>query len=373
MSAGPRNPSVLRRVIAVWPRHTDESYPRSRVCHPPSRAVEMRRTFSKRAPTAHPTATFDTPQNSSPVDLLNDIDVRVLGSLVEKELTTPEYYPLSLNALVNACNQTSNRDPVVKYDEPTVKSAVDRLRKYSLVRSIQRADARVMKYLHLMRDAMSLEPPELAAMGVLMLRGPQTVGEIRTRSGRLFDFPSLEEVEATLNTLMTRPEPLVARLPRQSGQKEARFSHLLGGGAPVQSIAPTRTLRDLAILLDDRPGALADMGDALGRAGVSIEGGGAWVVDGVGVAHFLFSDAAAARQALDSAGIQVLAEREVVVQRLRQGEPGRLGKLTRRMAEAGVNIEALYSDHDHQLILVVDDIDKARAVSDAWARVPAHG
>jgi uncharacterized protein len=308
------------------------------------------------------------------VNPLNDIDVRVLGSLVEKDLTTPEYYPLSLNALVNACNQTSNRDPVVKYDEPTVKSAVDRLRKYSLVRSIQRADARVMKYMHLMRDAMSLEPPELAAMCVLMLRGPQTVGEIRTRSGRLFDFPSLEEVEATLDTLMTRAEPLVARLPRQPGQKEARFSQLLGGGAPaVAAAAPVHTMRDLSILLDDRPGALADMGDALGRAGVSIEGGGAWVVDGVGVAHFLFNDGAAARRALDSAGIEVLAEREVVVQRLRQGEPGQLGKLTRRMAEAGVNIEVLYSDHDHQLVLVVDDVEKARTVSDAWAREPAHG
>ena len=308
------------------------------------------------------------------VNPLNDIDVRVLGSLVEKDLTTPEYYPLSLNALVNACNQTSNRDPVVKYDEPTVKSAVDRLRKYSLVRSIQRADARVMKYMHLMRDAMSLEPPELAAMCVLMLRGPQTVGEIRTRSGRLFEFPSLEEVEATLDTLMTRAEPLVARLPRQPGQKEARFSQLLGGGAPAAAAAaPVHTMRDLSILLDDRPGALADMGDALGRAGVSIEGGGAWVVDGVGVAHFLFNDGAAARRALDAAGIEVLDEREVVVQRLRQGEPGQLGKLTRRIAEAGVNIEVLYSDHDHQLVLVVDDVEKARTVSDAWAREPAHG
>jgi uncharacterized protein len=308
------------------------------------------------------------------VNPLNDIDVRVLGSLVEKDLTTPEYYPLSLNALVNACNQTSNRDPVVKYDEPTVKSAVDRLRKYSLVRSIQRADARVMKYMHLMRDAMSLEPPELAAMCVLMLRGPQTVGEIRTRSGRLFEFPSLEEVEATLDTLMTRAEPLVARLPRQPGHKETRFSQLLGGGAPAAAAAaPVHTMRDLSILLDDRPGALADLGDALGRAGVSIEGGGAWVVDGVGVAHFLFNDGAAARRALDAAGIEVLAEREVMVQRLRQGEPGQLGKLTRRMAEAGVNIEVLYSDHDHQLVLVVDDVAKARTVSDAWAREPAHG
>lgn len=125
-------------------------------------------------------------------------------------------------------------------------------------------------------------------------------------------------------------------------------------------------MKDLAIFLEDRPGALADMGDALGRAGVSVEGGGAWVVDGRGVAHFLVADGAAARRALEAAGIQVLAEREVLVQRLKQDVPGQLGLLTRRMAEAGVNIEVLYSDHDHQLILVVDDIVRGREVSAAW-------
>ena len=129
-------------------------------------------------------------------------------------------------------------------------------------------------------------------------------------------------------------------------------------------------MKDLTILLDNRPGALADMGDALGRAGVSIEGGGAWVVDGQGVAHFLFEDGAAApaRSALEAAGIRVLNEREVVIQRLNQSEPGQLGKLSRRMAHAGVNIEVLYSDHDHRLILVVDDVHKGRAVSESWAR-----
>ena len=125
-------------------------------------------------------------------------------------------------------------------------------------------------------------------------------------------------------------------------------------------------MRDLAISLEDRPGALADMGAALALAGVSIEGGGAWVVNGKGVAHFLFQDGGAARRALEAAGIRVLAVRDVVVQRLIQGEPGQLGKLTRRMADAGVNIEALYSDHDHRLILVVDRLDPARAVSEAW-------
>ncbi len=127
-------------------------------------------------------------------------------------------------------------------------------------------------------------------------------------------------------------------------------------------------MKDLAIALDNRPGALAAMGEALGRAGVSIEGGGAWVVDGRGVAHFLFADGAAARKALEAAGIRVLAEREVVVQRLKQDVPGQLGALCRRMGEAGVNIEVLYSDHNHQLILVVDDVARGRAVSEAWTR-----
>ncbi len=127
-------------------------------------------------------------------------------------------------------------------------------------------------------------------------------------------------------------------------------------------------MKDLAIDLDDRPGALADMGEALGRAGVSVEGGGAWIAGGRGAAHFLFEDGAAAREALEAAGIRVLAERELIVQRLQQAVPGQLGMLTRRMAEAGVNIEVLYSDHDNQLILVVDDLGTGRAVSEAWMR-----
>ena len=127
-------------------------------------------------------------------------------------------------------------------------------------------------------------------------------------------------------------------------------------------------MTDLSISLDDRPGALAEMGEALGRAGVSIEGGGVFVSGGVGVAHFLFADGAAARRALESAGIRVVAAREVLVQRLDQGEPGQLGKIARRMAEAGVNIEVMYSDHAHQLILVVDDVVRGRRVSEAWMR-----
>lgn len=123
-------------------------------------------------------------------------------------------------------------------------------------------------------------------------------------------------------------------------------------------------MKDLAIALENRPGALAEMGEALGRAGVSIEGGGVFE----GAAHFLFADGDAAREALESAGIRVLAVRDVLVQKLRQGEPGQLGKLARRMAAAGVNIEVQYSDHDHQLILVVDDMRRGREVSAEWMR-----
>jgi len=125
-------------------------------------------------------------------------------------------------------------------------------------------------------------------------------------------------------------------------------------------------MQDVEIDLEDRPGALAEMGEAVAAAGLSIEGGGAWVVGDRGAAHFLFENGEAARQALEARGLKVNGVRDVVVQRLRQDVPGQLGSLTRLMAEAGVNIRTLYSDHDHQLVLVVDDIDAARAVSRAW-------
>ncbi|HEV7765348.1 MAG TPA: amino acid-binding ACT domain-containing protein [Thermoanaerobaculia bacterium] len=127
-------------------------------------------------------------------------------------------------------------------------------------------------------------------------------------------------------------------------------------------------MKDLTIELENRPGALAEMGEALGRAGVSVEGGGVFVVNGVGVAHFLVHDGAAARAALEAAGIRVVEENEVLVQRLRQDEPGQLGKIGRKMADAGVNIRVQYSDHDHQLILVVDDYERGRLVSEDWER-----
>ena len=161
--------------------------------------------------------------------LLNEAEVRVVGSLVEKQVTTPEYYPLTLNALVNACNQISNRDPVVSFDEQTVARALESLRAKNLVYVFYGSDSRVPKYKHMMTEIFRLSPAELAAMCVLMLRGPQTVGEVRGRTGRLYSFADLAEVEATLEGLALREEPVVLKLPRQPGRKEARYAHLLAG------------------------------------------------------------------------------------------------------------------------------------------------
>src|SRR5437773_7564946 len=160
---------------------------------------------------------------------LTDTEVRVLGALIEKEITTPDYYPLSLNALVAACNQTSNRNPVAHFDEDAVGRAADSLREKKLVHLVDRGESRVNKHRHVLYEAMNLGRPAIAVMCVMMLRGPQTVGEIRTRTKRLYDFSMLEEVETTLNSLMSGESPLVVRLPRQTGQKEVRYAHLLSG------------------------------------------------------------------------------------------------------------------------------------------------
>lgn len=176
-------------------------------------------------------------------DLLTDVEVRVLGSLIEKETTTPDYYPLSLNALTNACNQTSNRDPVVHYDEPTVAHAIETLRVRSLVRAVQQSGSRVTKFRHLMNETMSLTARYTAVLGVLMLRGPQTLGEIKTRASRLAAFETLEDVESVLTAMAERqPNPLIVALPRQPGQKEARYAHLLAGEVtytPPEAAPPT--------------------------------------------------------------------------------------------------------------------------------------
>ncbi|HKP73866.1 MAG TPA: YceH family protein [Pyrinomonadaceae bacterium] len=166
--------------------------------------------------------------------ILNPVEVRVVGALIEKQVTTPEYYPLTLNALRQACNQLSNREPVVAFDEKTVAWALEDLREKKLVRVVTTADGRVPKYRHVLDEVLGLKSAEMAVMCVLMLRGAQTVGEIRTRTERLYPFSALSFVETTLEDLMTRDAPLVVKLPRLSGQKESRYAHLLGGEVHVE-------------------------------------------------------------------------------------------------------------------------------------------
>lgn len=181
--------------------------------------------------------------------LLQDTEIRVLGCLVEKQLTTPEYYPLTLNSLLTACNQKSNRDPVVTYDDRTVADALEGLCEQNLIWQSHLAGARVPKYEHGFTKAFSLSPAQLAVLCVLMLRGPQTPGEIRGRTTRLYEFSSLEEVEETLDSLINRePEPLVIRLPRQPGRKEARCMHLLSGAPELPAIEEATPTPEAAIL-----------------------------------------------------------------------------------------------------------------------------
>lgn len=185
--------------------------------------------------------------------LLNEVEVRVVGALIEKQVTTPEYYPLTLNALVNACNQLSNREPVVSYDEKTVAHALESLREKNLAYVFYGSDSRVPKYKHVMTEIFHLTPQELAVMCVLMLRGPQTSGEIRGRTGRLHEFADLSEVEATLEKLLAHDDPpLVARLPRLPGQKEARYGHLLAGELTAATAEAPRVPRGEAATLEAR-------------------------------------------------------------------------------------------------------------------------
>ena len=170
-------------------------------------------------------------------DILSDIETRVLGALVEKQVTTPEYYPLTLNALTLACNQKNNRHPVTAYAESEVAQAVESLREKNLAYVFYGSTSRVPKYKHVMPEVLHLNAAETALMCVLMLRGPQTPGELRGNAARLHEFAGLDEVEQTLAGLITHePDPLVARLPRQPGQKEVRFAHLLSGEIRVEAL-----------------------------------------------------------------------------------------------------------------------------------------
>ena len=168
--------------------------------------------------------------------ILSDIETRVLGSLVEKQVTTPEYYPLTLNALTLACNHKNNRSPVTSNSEDEVAQALETLREKNLTYVFYGSTSRVPKYKHVMTEVLHLSDAELAVMCVLLLRGPQTTGELTTRGFRLHEFSGLEEVDAALNALITRePDPLVIRLPRQPGQKEVRYAHLLSGEVPLET------------------------------------------------------------------------------------------------------------------------------------------
>jgi uncharacterized protein YceH (UPF0502 family) len=170
--------------------------------------------------------------------VLTDIEVRILGSLIEKQVTTPEYYPLTLNALTLACNQKNNRNPVTAFSEDQVAQALETLREKNLAYVFYGSTSRVPKYKHVVPEVMRLNHAEVAVMCVLMLRGPQTPGELRGNGARFHEFASLEQVEETLNGLMSRDEePMVARLPRQAGQKEVRFAHLLSGEINVEALA----------------------------------------------------------------------------------------------------------------------------------------
>src|SRR5579872_2792174 len=161
--------------------------------------------------------------------VLNEVEARVLGSLVEKDVTTPDYYPLSLNALVNACNQKNNRDPVMNLDEDAVRQALDTLQAKRLAGPTSSADSRVTKYEHRLQEVFNFTRGETAILCVLLLRGPQTPGELRGRTERMHHFEDLDEVQSTLQRLMQRDPPLARVLPRQPGTKESRYKHLLAG------------------------------------------------------------------------------------------------------------------------------------------------
>lgn len=189
--------------------------------------------------------------------VLTDIEARILGALIEKEITTPDYYPLSLNALVNACNQKSNRDPAMNLDEDSVAQALRALNQKELAGPADTFDSRVTKYEHRMQEVFNFTRAETAVLCELLLRGPQTPGELRSRADRMHHFDDLGQVQSALQQLMKREPALVAILPRQSGTKESRYAHLLSGdanasGAGVPEAIPLPTSRSLETPSDER-------------------------------------------------------------------------------------------------------------------------
>lgn len=168
--------------------------------------------------------------------ILNSIELRVLGSLIEKGLTTPDYYPMTLNALTNACNQKSNRYPVVSFDETAVVRGLDSLQDKGLTEKIHKADSRVPKYRHSFDSKSDLSQREIAVLCVMMLRGPQTMGELRSRCERMYKFEDLQEVEKVLGGLMDREQPMVVKMPRRAGRKESRYMHMMAGKPVIDNM-----------------------------------------------------------------------------------------------------------------------------------------
>jgi uncharacterized protein len=195
--------------------------------------------------------------------LLDPVEVRVLGALIEKEATTPEYYPLTLNALVAACNQKNNRDPVVNYDEETVAEALLNLRRQHLAMETSGRGMRVPKYAQRLSEALNLGRRELALLGTLMLRGRQTVGELRDRAGRMHEFSDLEEAAACLDRMSELEQPLARRLERQPGEKEPRYTHLLSGA--VDESAPAAVAARTAVPVGGSASRLAELEAEMAR------------------------------------------------------------------------------------------------------------
>jgi hypothetical protein len=187
----------------------------------------------------------------STLPVLSEVECRVLGALIEKDITTPDYYPLSLNALVNACNQKNNRDPVMNLDENAVREALHSLQEKRLAGPAGGADSRVTKYEHRIQEVFNFTRAETAVMDVLLLRGPQTPGELRGRTERMYRFEELSDVQSTLQKLMQREPPLVKVLPRQPGTKESRYAHLLAGDVEGY-IAPPESVTLHAVQDDER-------------------------------------------------------------------------------------------------------------------------
>ena len=183
--------------------------------------------------------------------VLTETETRTLGSLIEKDITTPDYYPLSLNALVNACNQKNNRDPVMTLDESAVRDALDTLQEKRLAGPASGADSRVTKFEHRLQEVFNFDRREIAILCVLLLRGPQTPGELRSRTDRMYHFETLDDIVSTLDRLAHRDPPLAAVLPRQPGTKESRYMHLFSGDTMPSSISN-----------NDRPAAAAKPGNS---------------------------------------------------------------------------------------------------------------